>query len=416
MIEQQLNSGKAQVQFGSAGTKIPLAKMEKIKKDAENAGLVEIGFTPNLTRSYPEPNYASQFVGIASLKTPGDSASGLVGINGLEASFNDILSGTNGEETYEKDRYGRPLPGTTTVSKQVKNGQDLYTTLDARLQGNLESLMNTAVEKSGGQQLSATLMDAHTGDILATTQRPTITADNYNDKAAREQPHFTENSMLYQSQFEPGSVMKTFLMASALDSNKVDLNASYYRRVNLYDVVINDWDANESEDGTFKLPSTVTFAQGFMMSSNAGMTRIVQNMGSDLWDSYLRRFKFGVPTRIGMGGEQFGALPDDNPVSQIQSSFGQGISTTQIQLLRGWTSFANKGEMLEPHVVSKIVDKDKNTYLESQAEVVGRPVSEDATNKTKELMVGVNTDPTWGTSYLTVESQGHEPGPLFMVN
>lgn len=416
LIEQQLNSGKAQVQFGSAGTKIPLAKMEKIKKDAENAGLVGIGFTPNLTRSYPEPNNASQFVGIASLKTPGDSASGLVGINGLEASFNDVLSGTNGEETYEKDRYGRPLPGTTTVSKQVKNGQDLYTTLDARLQGNLESLMVTAVEKSGGQQLSATLMDAHTGDILATTQRPTITANNFNDKAAREQPHFTENSMLYQSQFEPGSVMKTFLMASALDSNKVDLNASYFRRVNLYDVVINDWDANESEDGTFKLPSTVTFAQGFMMSSNAGMTRIVQNMGSDLWDSYLRRFKFGVPTRIGMGGEQFGALPDDNPVSQIQSSFGQGISTTQIQLLRGWTSFANKGEMLEPHVVNKIVDKDKNTYLQSKAEVVGRPVSEDAINKTKDLMVGVNTDPTWGTSYLTVESQGHEPGPLFMVN
>ena len=73
-----------------------------------------------MTRSYPEPNYASQFVGIASLKTPVDSASGLVGINGLEASFNDVLSGTNGEETYEKDRYGRPLLGTTTVSKQVK--------------------------------------------------------------------------------------------------------------------------------------------------------------------------------------------------------------------------------------------------------------------------------------------------------
>ncbi len=416
LIEQQLNSGKSQVQFGSAGTKIPLEKMEQMKKDAENAGLVGIGFTPNLTRSYPEPNYASQFIGIAQLKTPGDSGSGLVGINGLEASFNNILSGTNGEETYEKDRYGRPLPGTTTVSKQVRNGQDLYTTLDARLQSNLETLMDTAVKNSGGQQLSATLMDAHTGDILATTQRPIFTAKNFNDKATREQPHFTENSMLYQSQFEPGSVMKTFLMASALDSNKVDLNSSYFRRVNLYDVVINDWDVNESEDSTFKLPSTVTYAQGFMMSSNTGMSRIVQNMGKDLWDSYLRRFKFGVPTRIGMGGEQFGSLPDDNAVSQVQSSFGQGISTTQIQLLRGWTSFGNKGEMLEPHVVSKIVDKDKNTYLEAQKEVIGRPVSESAISQTNNLMVGVNTDPIWGTSYLTVDSQGHEPGPLFMVN
>ncbi|MEY8443202.1 penicillin-binding transpeptidase domain-containing protein [Lactococcus ileimucosae] len=417
LIEQQLNSGKAQVQFGSAGTKIPLAKMEQMKKDAADAGIVGIGFTANVTRSNPEPNYASQFIGIAQQKTPGDPNSGLVGINGLEASFNDILSGSNGEETYEKDRYGRPLPGTTTVSKPVKNGQDIYTTLDARLQSNLETLMDEAVKRSGGQQLSATLMDAHTGDILATTQRPTFSSNNFNDKATREQPHFTENSMLYQSQFEPGSVMKTFLMASALDSDKVDLNASYYRRVNLYDVVINDWDANETEDGSFKLPSTVTFAEGFKMSSNTGMTRIVQNMGTNLWDSYLRRFRFGIPTRIGMGGEQFGSLPDDsNPVSQVQSSFGQGISTTQIQLLRGWTSFANKGEMLEPHIVDKIVNKDNNTYLKNQTEVIGRPVSENAVNKTKDLMVGVNTDPRWGTSYLTTESQGHAPGPLFMVN
>lgn len=68
--------------------------------------------------------------------------------------------------------------------------------------------------------------------------------------------------MLYQSQFEPGSVMKTFLMASALDSNKVDLNASYYRRVNLYDVVINDWDANESEDGTLNFHQQLLSLKG----------------------------------------------------------------------------------------------------------------------------------------------------------
>ena len=417
LAETQLNQkGAKQVQFGTNGSNISLSKMEAVQKEALNEGLTGLGFTPSLARSYPNKNFASQFIGIASPVTDKNGNTTLVGQNGLEASYNSLLSGQNGEETYQKDIAGRPLPGTTKTIKPVVNGQDIYTTLDAQLQEHLETLMDTAAKNTGAEQLSATLMDAHTGQILATTQRPTFTPTTVSQDS--KQANFTWNSQLYQNTYEPGSTMKTFLMASALDSDKVNLNATYQRTLSVYDVDINDWDINEY--GSFQVPEYVTFAQGFEMSSNVGMSKIQMNMGNTLWDQYLNKFRFGVPTRLGMGGEQFGAMPSTNPVSQIQSAFGQGISVTQIQLLRGWTAFANGGEMLEPHIIDKLVNTNTGTQLTSNPEVIGHPVSSSAVSQVRQLMVGVNTDPIYGTAYLNTKDgnplDGHQDGPLFMVN
>jgi len=408
---KQLNNPKlSQVQFGSQGSKISAAKMQQMQKDAENKKIVGLGFSSDLARSYPLGNFASQFIGVASPEAGKDGESKLVGTNGLEASYDSILSGEDGVETYQKDALGRPLPGTTKLVKPVKNGQDVYTTLDAPLQQSLENLMNTAVKNSGGKQLYGVLMDAHTGEILASSQRPTFSPTTINSDS--KQANFTWNNLMSQQAYEPGSTMKTFLMASALNSGHVDLNATYTRTLKAYDVEINDWDWNEK--GYFTLPTVATFAQGFEMSSNVGMSKIEMMMGDKLWDQYLTAFKFGVPTRIGLGGETFGNLPSSNLVSQIQSSFGQGIAVTPIQLLRGWTSFSNEGVMLEPHIVNKIVNTNDNTALQVGKEIIGKPVSSSAVDQVKKLMVGVNTDPLWGTTYGGYA--GRPAAPLFTVN
>ncbi|GBG96301.1 penicillin-binding protein [Lactococcus termiticola] len=408
----QLKQKKSQVQFGTQGMKISPSRMTQIEKDAENQKIVGLGFSAQLARSYPQGNFASQFVGFASPQNTNSGGTVLVGSSGLENAYNSVLSGENGEINYQKDPFGRPLPGSTKTIKQTENGKDVYTTIDGPIQSNLENLLDNAAKVSGGQQLSATLMDAHTGEILATSQRPTINANNQN--TASKQEYFTWSNLLYQSQFEPGSTMKTFLLASALDSNHVNLNQSFTRTLKVYDVDINDWDWNEY--GEFRLPTSVTAAQGFEMSSNVVMSKIEMQMGNSTWNQYLKRLKFGVPTRFGLGGEGFGSLPSSNPVSQIQSAFGQGISATPIQLLRGWTSFANGGEMLEPHVVNKIYDSDNKTAISTSPEVIGKPFSSKSVDTVRDLMVGVNTDPNYGTAYLTKDDAGHSPGPLFLVN
>lgn len=413
LIDSQLHSKLKQVQFGSKGSNISLQKMQALRKAADDEKLVGIGFSEQGSRSYPLGNFASQFIGIAR---PDDSTTSqtLKGDMGLEKAFNGILSGKNGVETYQKDILGRPIPGTTKVIKPVKNGQDVYTTLSAPLQQTLETRMDVAVQDTGAQTLEATLVDAHTGEILATSQRPTYTPTTIN--TAEKQKNFTWNSLLSQSAFEPGSVMKTFLMASALDSNKVDLNATYQRKLQVYDATINDWDVTENK--SYTLPEIVNYSQGFAMSSNIGMSRIEMNMGNSLWDSYLNKFKFGLKTRAGLDGEVPGSLPSANLVSQIQSAFGQGIAVTPIQLIRGWTAIAGNGTMLEPHIVNKIYDPNTKTTLQSEKEIIGHPVSNASVAKVRDLMVDVNTDPVYGTSYSTTgdPDENIPPGPLFMVN
>nr|WP_101913931.1 penicillin-binding protein [Lactococcus lactis] len=413
LIEKQLNSKLKQVQFGAEGSNISLQQMQEIQKAAENEKIVGLGFTSNVSRSYPFGNFASQFIGIARPKDENGFQT-LKGDMGLEKAFDNVLSGENGQETYQKDIYGRPIPGTTKVDKAVKNGQDVYTTLDAQLQRNLEGYMDKSATDTGAQQLSGTLVDAHTGEILATSQRPTYTATTIN--SAEKQKYFTWNSLLSQSAFEPGSTFKTFLMAGALDSGKVNLNETYQRKLQVYDTTINDWDVTENK--SYTLPETVTYAQGFALSSNIGMSKIEMNMGDALWGSYLNKFKFGLKVRAGLDGENPGALPSSNAVSQIQSSFGQGVAVTPLQLIRGWTAIAGNGTMLEPHIVRKVVDTNTKTSLTSKAEVVGHPVSNEAASGVRDLMLTVNTDPVYGTSYSTAgdPEQDLAAGPLFMVN
>lgn len=152
----------------------------------------------------------------------------------------------------------------------------------------------------------------------------------------------------------------------------------------------------------------MNIAQGFAYSSNIGMTKLEQKMGNNVWMNYLTLFKFGLPTRFGMGDESFGGLPGDNYVTQAMSSFGQGISVNQTQMLRAFSAIANDGEMLEPKFISAIYDGKHETARKSQREIVGNPVSASAAQQTRNYMITVGTDPQFGTLYSS-------DGPIIQV-
>ena len=106
-------------------------------------------------------------------------------------------------------------------------------------------------------------------------------------------------------------------------------------------------------------------------------------MGDATWLDYLNRFKFGVPTRFGLADEYTGQLPADNIVNIAMSSFGQGISVTQTQMLRAFTAIANDGVMLEPKFISALYDPNDQSVRKSQKEIVGNPVSKAAASSTR---------------------------------
>ncbi|MDU1930210.1 MAG: penicillin-binding protein PBP2X [Streptococcus mitis] len=392
-VKEQLSQPNlTQVSFGAKGNGITYANMMAIKKDLKDASVEGIDFTTSPNRSYPNGQFASSFIGLAQLHENEDGSKSLLGTSGMESSLNSILAGKDGIITYEKDRLGNIVPGTEQVSQQTVDGKDVYTTISSTLQSFMETQMNAFQEKVKGKYMTATLVSAKTGEILATTQRPTFDADTKEGLTK----DFVWRDILYQSNYEPGSTMKVMTLAAAIDNNTFPggevFNSS---ELKIADVTIRDWDVNEGLTGG----RMMTFSQGFALSSNVGMTLLEQKMGDATWLDYLNRFKFGVPTRFGLTDEYAGQLPADNIVNIAQSSFGQGISVTQTQMLRAFTAIANDGIMLEPKFISAIYDSNNQSVRKSQKEVVGNPVSKDAASLTRTHMVLVGTDPVYGTMH-----------------
>ena len=392
-VKEQLSQPNlTQVSFGSKGNGITYANMMAIKKDLKDASVEGIDFTTSPNRSYPNGQFASSFIGLAQLHENEDGSKSLLGTSGMESSLNSILAGKDGIITYEKDRLGNIVPGTEQVSQQTVDGKDVYTTISSTLQSFMETQMNAFQEKVKGKYMTATLVSAKTGEILATTQRPTFDADTKEGLTK----DFVWRDILYQSNYEPGSAMKVMTLAAAIDNNTFPggevFNSS---ELKVADVTIRDWDVNEGLTGG----RMMTFSQGFALSSNVGMTLLEQKMGDATWLDYLNRFKFGVPTRFGLTDEYAGQLPADNIVNIAQSSFGQGISVTQTQMIRAFTAIANDGVMLEPKFISALYDPNDQSVRKSQKEIVGNPVSKDAASLTRTNMVLVGTDPVYGTMH-----------------
>lgn len=403
-VIQQLSQKKLkQVSFGSNGNGITYSNMTAIREAMEAAKIEGVAFTTSPNRSYKNGVFASQFIGQAQLIEDKEGNKTLQGTTGIEKSLDRILGGQDGVVTYEKDRNGNIVPGSDKVAVKTEDGKDVYTTLSAELQTYLETRMDVFQEKVKGKYVSATLVSAKTGEILATTQRPSYNADTKQGLDLKNLK--TWNTILYQDQYEPGSTMKVMLLASAIDHGTFPAynEVFYSNELQVKDATIRDWDVNMGlSEGRY-----MNIAQGFAHSSNVGMVRLEQKMGNAVWMDYLTRFKFGLPTRFGMGDEAYGSLPGDNYVSQAQSAFGQGISVSQTQMLRAFSAIANDGQMLEPKFISAIYDKKSDTARKSKKEVVGKPVSGSAAQQTRNYMITVGTDPEYGTLY--------SDGPIIQV-
>lgn len=406
-VVAQLEQEKlSQTAFGVKGNNLSYSTMSAIANDIKEAGIKGVDFYTNPGRMYPNGVFASHFIGLAQLiEDEKTRTKYFSGSTGMEAALNDILSGTDGLVSYQKDKNGNVLLGSSTPIKAAVSGKDVYTTLSQPLQVNLETQMDLLAAKTQAKYLSATLVNAKTGEILATSQRPTYNADTLEGLDAENLR--TWNTLLYQGNYEPGSTMKVFTLASSIDNGTFNPNQTYYsNKYELADAVIKDWDVNmELSEGNY-----LTLAQGFAYSSNVGILHLQQGIGNDKWMNYLSKFRFGTRTRFGMNAEEVGNLPEDNLVSIAQTAFGQGINVTQIQMLRAFSAISNDGVMLEPHFVGQIYDSNTESSRTISTEVVGNPISTKAAQETRQYMVTVGTDPIWGTLYS--KTLGH---PLVQV-
>lgn len=375
-IEKILTTNRQtyQVEFGAAGSHLSVATMQKIKSHH----LPGINFVATPARQYPEGEFASQLIGMANPKTdpkvPGGTT--LVGQLGLEGYFNKQLTGVNGIRQDKQDVYGYQLANSKATMKKAVNGDDVRTTLDPQTQHFLESKVNKVYEHSRANAMTAVVMEAKTGKIIAATQRPTL--------RSKKDPVW--RNMLVQDAYEPGSTMKILALSAAIDSGHFDPNRTFNSGTwSMGGGKITDW----SSGGW----GVITYKDAFDLSSNVGFAHLEQNMGADTWYKYIKRFGLLKKVNVvGMENEVAGFTQFKGILEQANTAFGQGITVNVMQMMQAFTAVANHGKMMRPYFVSKVTNSDGQVVKRVKPTEVGHPIKSQTAHKVLDLMQGVVYD------------------------
>ena len=372
-----------QVEFGNKGKNISEETKQNIEDAMKKDKVKGLYFTEHTDRMYPNGNFASHFIGYAQP----DKNESLVGMMGVEAAYDDVLKGKDGKVVYQKDENQRPIPGSIAEEKKAVNGEDIYTTLDAGLQSYLETLMDKVSSEAKPTEMTAMLMQAKTGDILAMSQRPTFNPETKEGLGEED----AWRNFLVEDSYEPGSTMKVFTTSAAVNEGIFNENESYVSgKIQVADATINDWDLGKK--------GILTMRQALSWSSNVGMVKLEERLG-DRWPEYVKRFGFGQSTYSGLPGETKGTLPTSNIVDQAMSSYGQAIGVTNFQMMRGFTAVANDGKMLQPHYIEKVSNPDTGKEIITKPEVVGEPITAETAQKVREYMRDTVESENYGSAY-----------------
>ncbi|MGX9133572.1 penicillin-binding protein [Rummeliibacillus sp. JY-2-4R] len=363
------NKNTYQVEFGKAGRDISHETMTAITKEK----LPGITFLEDNKRFYPNGVFASNLIGIAG-KQDGTNNTATIGKMGLEAIYNKELSGVNGSLHYKSDLFGYLLPNSKKMIQPAKDGDDIYLTIDRTIQNFLEDSMSTVYEKYKPESMMAIVANPKTGEILAVSQRPT-----FNPQTGEGLNNSWINDMT-ETTIEPGSTMKIFTLATAIEEGKWNPNDTFQSgQYKVFDRTIRD--ANQVGWGR------ITYLEGIQRSSNVGMANLLKKIGDKTFINYLGKFGFGQKTGIDLPNESTGKILDEYPINRVTTTYGQGSTVTPIQMIQALTAVANNGKMMQPYVIDKLVDPSTGKVIKEHTPVEkGQPISANTAKQVRETL------------------------------
>ncbi|MBP5679000.1 MAG: penicillin-binding protein [Bacilli bacterium] len=341
-----------QTEFGTKGKGLN----EITKKQIEDLNLPGLDFIESFKRYYPKGQFASYVIGYA--KESEDEVGTIQGEMGIEKEFDSVLRGQDGSITYQKDLKGYRIADTPVIQEDAVQGKDVYLTINSNIQFFVEQAINNSHKNYGWEWFTVTIMDAKTGAILATSSDPGF------DPNVRNISNYLD--IFCQTPYEPGSTMKTFTYMAAMENGVYDGTETY--RSGTYETsdgtVIGDWNRNGW--------GVISFDKGYAYSSNVGVINMIhRHMNSTMLRQYFKKLGFGKKTGIELPGENKGQLNFKYETEIYNAGFGQGILTTPIQNAKAMTALTNDGILLEPYLVSKIVDSETGevTYEKGREEI-----------------------------------------------
>ncbi len=351
------------------------------KEHIESLNIEGVGFEEEPVRYYPEGSLASHILGFVAFNEQGEKQ----GYFGIEGSLNGDLKGKPGRILEERDALGKPiLIGGYKKADPIK-GRDIYLTINRTVQYVVEKKLKEGVEKYDARSGSIIVMDPYTDEVLAMANYPTYSPDVFDYDEEDEDAHrkLEERKNLAISQtYEPGSVMKPFTISAAVELGLVNPQTTFNDKgpVQYSDYVIDNWDG--------KHHGIQTIEQLLEKSNNIGAAWVGHQVGSQNLTRFLTEFGFGNKTEIELEGEDTGNIRDYNTWTDIDLatiSFGQGISATPLQVLNGFNTIANGGFLLQPKIISKIVDEDKEIVMPSKQ--VDRVISKETSNTMTNMLI-----------------------------
>lgn len=367
LILDELNSNKVYIP--------PLKrKLSDAQSDAiEKLALDGVVLIPEVYRDYPEGSMGAKFLGFVNAEGEGSY--------GIEGYLNDVLKGKEGRVVSERDILGRQI--TVADSKVIlpKNGKDVVLTVDRVIQFIAENEIKAAVERHKADSGSVMIMDVKSGGILALAEYPSYEPAKYTE--VKDYNLF--QCMATSDAYEPGSVFKALAMAAAVDAGAVTPDTGAYFEANVKVDGETIWNSQKSAYGY------ETMTQVLENSDNVGMVWMVDRLGKDKFYDYLNNFGFGKITGIEIQGESMGMMQDINTVPRVgvaTMSFGQGITTTEVQLLQAIGAIANEGVMIQPHMVKEYIDKDGKVQ-KIEPKIVGKVVSQKSASDIGQMMMSV---------------------------
>ena len=362
-----------------------------------------IEFQPESRRFYPRGSLAAQILGFTNIDGLGQL--------GIEQTYDKQLAGMKGELIAPRDAHGKLLILQENYSQVPVNGASLQLALDASIQHIVEDALEEGMRLSKPHTAYAVVVDPQTGEILAMAGTPTFDPNHIlpkkfrnrgegelgageREELHREQERQTAARKVHplEDVYEPGSTMKIFTAAIALEERKVHLG----ERI---DCLAGRWQYSP------KVPpitdthrhGVLTFEEILWQSSNIGAAKLGIRLDPAVHYQYLRKFGFGEATGLNFPGESPGRMiaPDRwSTTTQYTFSYGYGLSTTPLQILMAGCALANGGKLMQPILVQRIFN-DKGLLLkEFKPTVKAQVLSEETSSLMREALKGVITQGT----------------------
>ena len=392
-------------------------EFEKIDEDNENYPNVNgIWLEEDYVRTYPYNTLASDVIGF--------TVSGNVGSNGIEASYNSILNGTDGREygyLSEDSSYQKTV-------KEAQNGETVVSTIDLQVQSVVEKYITQFNEEHssgttlGSKNTAVMVMNPQNGEILAEASYPNYDLNNprdltkfhteeelatLSDEDKVKELNSLWNNFCISSGYEPGSTFKPFTISEGLDLGVLTGDESYVCNGVLH---VGDHDIHcSNRDGH----GTQTLKKSLENSCNVALMQIGSAIGKEQFVRYQQLFGFGQSTGIDLPGEAAGLLysvDDMDSASLATNAFGQNFNVTMTQMAASFCSLINGGNYYEPHVVKQIQDENGNVTENKEPVLVRHTVSKETSDIIKDYMLGVVEEGTGSSAAVEGYDVGGKTG------